>query len=547
MLMYGRLIKRFMESWKAFLLLQDNYWLTENRHDFTISFTDSSFQEDIRIGEGANQIVAQANNNGSEIISDTLILNLAYELIPELFAYTLTNSSSVELKGTLKDNPKNLPLTFLWKADPLNPEFLQISNASDTSAFVNIGAGTPDGEYYYNLYTMTSEGDTSIARTYFTIKNGTLKAFDIKNDYASWIDSAVIYEITPYIFVNQGKFNDITAKLPEIVRLGVNTIWIQPVYATHGRGQGYDIVDYFKVRSDLGTEADLRNLIRTAKSYGLKVMFDFVPNHSSIYHPYAQNSVTYGTDSHYWDFYQRETDTAPYSQHYHFYQGFINYFWDELPNLNFNNPEVRNWITRAAKYWIEKFDIDGYRLDAVWGATARNPQFTKDLRIALKSVKPEILLLGEDKASQPQVFDERFDAAFDWMPEESWVSHWSWQTVYNPDANQTIFNSTLENQRSQVLRNALTYGGITLPPDAKILRFLGNNDIFYLILTTGKKGRKWQPSFHLPCRAYRFYTMGRKSGRQDTLIPPVSFSLPVSPMTIMTQIYSFLIIRSLFI
>ena len=59
-------------------------------------------------------------------------------------------------------------------------------------------------------------------------------------------------------------------------------------------------------------------------------------------------------------------------------------------------------------------DIDGYRFDAVWGVNARKPDFTTQLRLALKRVKPEILMLAEDKATSSMVFDERFDVAFDW-------------------------------------------------------------------------------------------------------------------------------------
>jgi cyclomaltodextrinase / maltogenic alpha-amylase / neopullulanase len=465
---------------QSFLSPSGILYLNDTPYNFNVSQSDSTFSVDVILSEGVNTLIAQANYNSTVIYSDTLLLTLAFELLPEVFAYAEKNSSGVLLKGTIVENPKNLSLTFVWTADINNPAALQISSPNDTLASVSVPVGnTPPGEYYFNLHTITPEGDTVKARTFFTIYNDSIRVFDIKNDYAAWIDSAVLYEITPYIFVNNGKFNHITNKIPDLVRLGINTIWIQPIYSTFYRGQGYDVTDYFNVRPDLGTESDLRNLIQTAKANGLKVMFDFVANHSSIQHPYARNSVLYGEDSHYWDFYQRETNNAPYSQHYTFYQGFINYFWDDLPNLNFDNPEVRNWITRAAKYWVEKFDIDGYRFDAVWGVTARNPQFTKDLRIALKTIKPELLLLAEDKATQPQVFDERFDVAFDWMPEESWVSHWSWQTSYNPNANPTIFNFSSQNQRSALLRNAITNNGAGLAPDAKVLRFLGNNDLFY--------------------------------------------------------------------
>lgn len=455
--------------------------LNETQINFNVLANDSSFNIPITIGEGESKIVVEAGG----IYSDTLKLELAYKLRPEIYAYAQVTSGEVTLIAETIENPKNDQLNYSWSADLNNPQPVSINGASDSVASLSIPLSYNAGEYYFDVLVTTSSGDTTKARTFVTLKNNEIKPFIIQTDYAAWIDSAIIYEITPYIYVNGGKFHHITAKIPDIVRLGVNTIWIQPIYSTHYKGQGYDIINYFSVRSDLGTEQDLRTLIETAKANGLRVMFDFVPNHSSIQHPYAKNSILYGTDSHYWDFYQRETDNAPYSQHYTFYQGFINYFWDDLPNLNYNNPEVHKWITEAAKYWIEKFDIDGYRFDAVWGVTARNPQFTKNLRLALKRIKPEIIMLAEDKASQPQVFDERFDVGFDWTPEESWVSHWAWQTSYNPNANPTIFNYSNQNQRSALLRNAQTNNGNGYSPNAKILRFTDNNDHFYFITHHG--------------------------------------------------------------
>ncbi len=337
------------------------------------------------------------------------------------------------------------------------------------------------GEYYFNLFTYSSKGDTVKSRTYVTVDSNSIKPFNIKTDHAAWIDSAIIYEITPYNFTENGKFDFIKTKIPELAELGVTTIWLQPVYKTYYGGQGYDITNYFEVRNDLGTEQQLKSLIQRAKAYGLRVLFDFVANHSSIQHPYAVESSQLDEQSHYYNFYQREEDNAPYSQHYHHYNGFINYFWDDLPNLNYDNPEVRKWITEAAKYWIKNYDIDGYRFDAIWGVNARDPQFAKDLRLELKRIKPEILMLAEDKATRASVFDERFDAAFDWAPGEDWVSQWVWSYDYSATSNPTIFNSGGVNNRSEMLRNSLTNNGNGYASNAKILRFMENNDTFHFI------------------------------------------------------------------
>jgi len=488
--------KRDAEVWSTSQLikgrLNDFYsasgilYLNSNPIAFSVSSVDSSFAVPITIDEGMSTIVIDV----SGIISDTLNLELAYNIRPEIYAFAEVTGFDITLKATTIDNPESEQLNYFWIADEDNPAIVNVINGNDSTALVNFNSGLPDGEYYFDVYVTTPSNDTTKARTFVTLKNSVVIPFSITTDYAAWIDSAIIYEITPYIFVNNGKFNNITTKIPDLVRLGVNTIWIQPIYKTYYGGQGYDIIDYFSVRPDLGTEQDLRNLIQTAKAHGLKILFDIVPNHSSIQHPYAQETIEYGTDSHYWDFYQREPDSAPYSQHYHYYMGFINYFWNELPNLNFDNPEVRKWITEATKYWIEEFDIDGYRFDAVWGVTARNPQFTKDLRLALKRIKPEILMLAEDKASQDQVFDERFDIGFDWAPGEDWVSQWMWQTSYSTNYNFTIFNYSNQNQRSYLLRNALTNYGNGYAENAKILRFITNNDLFYFITDHGLERTK---------------------------------------------------------
>jgi len=459
-----------------------NLFLNGSAIPFDVSAADSSFSVDVTIPEGESSFFASAG--GYE--SDTVTFTLGYELRPEVYAYAEASGQDVTLHGTIINNPGDPSLNYEWEADENNPGTISLSGINDTTTSFTLAANLPKGEYYFNFYVYTGAGDTVKAATFITNYQDSIKVFHIKDDYAAWIDSAVIYEITPYNFVSNGNFVDIINKIPDLARLGINTIWLQPIMATHSGGQGYDIVNYFSVRGDYGSPQDLHNLVQTAKSYGMKVMFDFVPNHSSKYHPYAQNSILYGEDSHYYNFYQRTLDNAPYSQYYNVDpDGFIYYFWSDLVNLNYDNPEVQKWITEACKYWVENYDIDGYRFDAVWGVNARNPEFMKNLRLAIKRIKPGFLMLAEDKATQPSTFDENFDAAYDWYPEESWVSHWVWQTDYDPNSNPTIFNYQNQNQRSNLLRDAITNRGNGYAPDAKILRFMENNDQFHFITHHG--------------------------------------------------------------
>ncbi len=466
----------------GFFASTGNLFLNGSIIPFNISAADSSFSVDVTIPEGECSFFASAG--GYE--SDTVKYTLGYELKPEVYAYAEAAGPDVTLHGTIINNPGNPSLSYEWEADENNPGTLSLSGINDTTASFSLAANSPKGEYYFNFYVYTGNGDTVKAATFITNYQDSIRVFHIEDDYAVWVDSAVIYEITPYNFVINGDFNDIINKIPDLNRLGINTIWLQPVMGTQNGGQGYDIVNYFSVRGDYGSPQDLHNLVQTAKSYGMKVMFDFVPNHSSKFHPYAQNSILYREDSHYYNFYQRTLDNAPYSQYYNLDpDGFIYYFWNELVNLNYDNPEVQRWITEACKFWVENYDIDGYRFDAVWGVNARNPEFMKNLRLAIKRIKPGFLMLAEDKATQASTFDENFDAAYDWYPEESWVSHWVWQTDYNPNANPTIFNYQNENQRSGLLRDAITNHGNGFAPDAKILRFMENNDQFHFITHHG--------------------------------------------------------------
>ena len=101
--------------------------------------------------------------------------------------------------------------------------------------------------------------------------------------------------------------------------------------------------------------------------------------------------------------------------------------------LNFDHEETRRHIIEAGRYWIEEFDIDGYRIDAVWAPHARNPEFMHEWRLAMKRVRPEVLLLAEDKASRPDNFPsdfpsifDNFDVAYDWTDRAYCISEWAW-------------------------------------------------------------------------------------------------------------------------
>ncbi|MEG8989734.1 alpha-amylase family glycosyl hydrolase [Ignavibacteria bacterium 4148-Me] len=456
---------------KAELFLNGNTVDVIVKNDFT-------FSVEVNLDDGVNEIFIVIDSSGYKFISDTLILKLGYKILPEVYAYAEVIGNNVRLKKEVITNPKNVFLKFLWKEDINNPLAYLLTNSYGEEPIFQLPLNAPDGEYYYNLITITSGNDTVKSRTYITKRGNTIIPFDIKKARSEWIDKAIIYQVAPYIFVENGKIKDVKEKIPELYELGINTIYLQPIFPTYNKGQGYDVTDYFKIRQDYGNENDLRELITEARKYKIHVILDFVINHSSIYHPFAQHSLKYGSKSYYYNFYQRMKGSGNYLSDLQLSSnGFYYYFdWSNMPNWNHNNPETEKYLIEAAKYWVANFDIDGFRFDAVWATNDRSPNFTKKLRFALKRIKPEILLIAEDKASQPQVFDERFDVAYDWTPEYWWVSHWSWATdIYG---SKTIFNQSNITSRVNSLRNALTNNGNGFSQNAKILRFMENNDTY---------------------------------------------------------------------
>lgn len=453
-----------------------------------------AFSVPVRLEEGVNTFVACTEDE--VVCSDTLRWTLGYRLRPEVFAYAEVRGRKVTLRGEVLENPGDDVLTFIWQQDPENPQPVTLAGTDGLQPSFMLPEDAPAGEYYFDLIVTTTDGDAVRARTFVTAGPEGIRPFDIETEHAAWVDRAVLYEIAPWYFARYWPgehFEMITAKIPEIAALGVTAIWLQPITATRGGGQAYDVVDYFDVWDDLGTEEELHTLVETAHDHELRVLFDFVPNHTSIYHPYAQDAVAHGEASHYYDFYQREQDDAPYSSNYmevpRGKMTFLSYFWEDLVIFNYDNPEAERYIIEASRYWIEAYDIDGYRFDAVWGPHARDPAFMARWRRALKRVKPEILMLAEAKAPQstgfpsgfPSIF-EGFDVAYDWKAAAWCISYWAWAeeclySAYESGSQRSLFNSGSAQGRAADLRGALTNDGAGFPPGAKILRYLENNDV----------------------------------------------------------------------
>jgi len=262
------------------------------------------------------------------------------------------------------------------------------------------------------------------------------------------VRDAVMYGVLPPLYGAQ-PLRGVIAALHNLAELGVDVLWLAPLFRAPEGDYGYAVTDYFRMRSDYGTDSDLRELVSRAHKLGLRVLLDLPANHSSHEHPYFAEAAALGRRSHYWDFYDR--DAAGEATHY--------FDWTNLPNLNYANPEVARLMTEAASHWLDVFDVDGYRLDAAWGIRQRNPEWWPQLEAALARKHPEHWLVAEASAHDSYYRPPLFEAAYDWTAD---LGKHSWKDVFEQKAGIA--------QRLAAALQSTPQTGV------HVLRFLNNND-----------------------------------------------------------------------
>src|SRR5229473_736965 len=210
-----------------------------------------------------------------------------------------------------------------------------------------------------------------------------------------WVRDGVIYEIFPRAFSPQGNFNGVTARLDDLKALGVNILWLMPIHPIGQEkkkgtiGSPYAVRDYYGINPDYGTKEDFKRLVTEAHNRGMKVLIDIVANHTSWDSVLMKHPEFYVHDS----------------------QGRITYphDWSDVAKLNYDNPDLRRYMTDMLKYWIREFDLDGFRCDV---AEEVPTDFWENARVELERVKPDIVMLAE--AHKAELLRKAFDFDYSW-------------------------------------------------------------------------------------------------------------------------------------
>jgi maltose alpha-D-glucosyltransferase/alpha-amylase len=247
-------------------------------------------------------------------------------------------------------------------------------------------------------------------------------AVKLRND-PLWFKDAVFYEIYVRGFYDSnadgiGDFRGLTEKLDYLQWLGIDCIWLLPMYASPLRDGGYDIADYYAMLPEYGTLEDFKTFLEESHARGIRVITDLVVNHTSDSHPWFQEARRSPTSPKR-DWYVWSEDPHKYSEARIIFTDteHSNWTWDEeaqafywhrffshQPDLNYDNPEVRQAILDVVSFWLD-LGIDGFRVDAVpylierEGTNCENLPEThdvlKELRAHVEANYPNVLLLGE--------------------------------------------------------------------------------------------------------------------------------------------------------
>jgi glycosidase len=263
----------------------------------------------------------------------------------------------------------------------------------------------------------------------------------VKLHHPEWSKNATIYQVNVRQFSAEGTFRAVEKELPRIKALNVDIIWLMPVHPIGEKnrkgtlGSPYSVRDYYGVNPEFGTLDDLKHLVAAAHGLGLKVILDWVPNHTAWDNPLtAEHPDWYQHD---WRGHFRPT---PW------------FDWADIINLDYRSPGLRKYMTDVMKYWVRDVGVDGYRCDVAGFIPL---DFWNNLRHELDAIKP-VFMLAEWESRD--LHAEAFDMTY----------AWSWY--------EAMTNIAKGKSDVGALNNYYAWNEGFYPPGIYRMNFLSNHD-----------------------------------------------------------------------
>ncbi|MFA9215663.1 MAG: alpha-amylase family glycosyl hydrolase [Sphingomonadaceae bacterium] len=264
-----------------------------------------------------------------------------------------------------------------------------------------------------------------------------------------WTKNATIYEVNLRQYSQAGTINALTDDLPRLKKLGVEILWLMPIHpiGQHNRkgtlGSYYASQNYTAVAPEYGSLDDLRHLVKQAHASGMKVMLDWVANHTAWDNPWVSQHP---------DWFKKNAKGEIFSVTFTNEEGGIEE-WTDVVGLDYTNKDLWKGMTDAMAFWVREADIDGFRCDA---AGLVPTPFWDQARAELEKIKP-LFMLAE--WNQPDLHERAFDMTYDW------------------DFGEVLLQIGAGKAGAEALRNYVTKPPKTYPRDAYRMLFTNNHDV----------------------------------------------------------------------
>lgn len=362
-----------------------------------------------------------------------------------------------------------------------------------------------------------------------------------------WWKNAIVYCLDVEMFYDAdgdgcGDLLGLTERIDYLAGLGVSVVWLMPFYPSPNRDDGYDITDFYAVDEALGTLGDFAELLRTCRDRGIRVIVDFVMNHTSDQHPWFQAARS-SPDSPYRDFYvwvdERppekpgdvvfpDVETSNWTYDRKAGQYYQHRFYKHQPDLNLANPAVRDELAQVMGFWLQQ-GLAGFRVDAVpfliEGILDDPHQIIRDLRAYVNRRVGDAVLLGEVNLPPDQVRAFLGDEDGDEL-----------HMVLDFIGNQALYLSLARGSAEPLAKALREFPA--LPWAASLGRFVRNHDELTLDkLSEDERGEVFarfgaDPSLQLYGRGLRrrLPTMLDGDERALRMVYSLAFSLPGTPV-----------------
>ncbi len=371
----------------------------------------------------------------------------------------------------------------------------------------------------------------------------------MSNEYLWW-QRGIIYQIYPRSFMDSngdgiGDLPGITARLDYLAELGVDAVWMSPIFPSPMADFGYDVADYTDIHPLFGTLADFDRLLAAAHDRGMKVMLDFVPNHTSDEHPWFVESRS-SRDNPKRDWYiwrDPAPDGGPPNNWLSYFGGstwkydattgqyYLHLFHDKQPDLNWRNQDVQAAMLNALRFWLDR-GVDGFRIDVIW-------LMIKDDQFRNNPPNPEYLpgqpplhqFVPTYSADRPEIhetiaamrrlldqYDERMMVGEIYLPIERLVTYYG----TNSSGTHLPFNFQLVELpwNAQEIGAAIAAYEAALPADGWPNWVLGNHDKHRIASRVGPRQARVAAILLLTLRGTPTMYYGDEIGMHDVDIPP---------------------------